>query len=107
MTKMVLECRKLNRLIEARYTSVPFSKARQPLLGKGKTAEVGRTPESFLLGRRRTSVGLSQFPVERYQWQTGIFRDICPFVGPLCRRSGFFVPGMTAREEKKERGKKL
>ena len=29
------------------------------------------------LGRRRISVGLSQISVERYQWQTGIFWDIC------------------------------
>jgi len=60
-------------LIEARYTSVPFSKARQPLLGKGKTAEVGRTPESFLLGRQRISVGLSQILVECYRWLFELF----------------------------------
>ena len=57
---VMLECGQLNRLIEARYTSVPKSKARQPLLEKGKTAEVVRTPESLLLGRQRTSAGLSQ-----------------------------------------------
>ena len=35
-------------------------------MGKGKTAEVGWTPESILLGRRRTSVGLSLEKAERY-----------------------------------------
>ena len=30
----------MNRLIEARYTSVPVGKARQPLTEKGMTAEV-------------------------------------------------------------------
>ena len=70
---MVLECGQLNRLIEARYTSVPFSKARQPLLGKGKTAEVGRTPESFLLGRQRISAGLSHLLVECYRWLFWLF----------------------------------
>ena len=69
----MLEYGKLNRLIEARYTSVPFSKARQPLLGKGKTAEVGRMPESFLLGRQRTSAGLSQLFVECYRWLFRLF----------------------------------
>ena len=46
----MLKCEKLNCLIEARYTSVPFSKARQPLLGKGKTAEARRMPEFFFAG---------------------------------------------------------
>ena len=40
---------KLNRLIEARYPSVPSRKARQPRDRKGATAEV---PEKCLLLRR-------------------------------------------------------
>jgi hypothetical protein len=64
--------RKTESLIEARYTSVPISKVRQPLLEKGKTAEVERTPESFLLGRQRTSAGLSQMLVKCYQDQADI-----------------------------------
>ena len=35
-------------------------KARQPWKGKGETAEVGKPPEVFLLGRQRISAGLSQ-----------------------------------------------
>ena len=56
----MLVCGKLNRWIEARASSVPFGKVRQPPKGKGNTAEVDRMPESCLLGRQRISAGLSQ-----------------------------------------------
>jgi len=57
----------LNRWIEARGSKVPFGKARQPPKEKGDTAEMKNVPERFLLGRQRTSAGLSQVFVKRYR----------------------------------------
>ena len=82
--------------IEARDSSVPFCKARQPQNGKGDTAEAGNLPEGFRLGRQRTSAGLSQnllwSAIDCSEHSVLFLLGACIAVGSLTIAIRFFIP---------------
>ena len=63
---------KLNRLIEARYPSVPPARPGSRGRERGHRRSVRTMPVVRMLGRQRRSAGLSQeFFVKRYHWLFG------------------------------------
>ena len=82
--------------IEARDSSVPFCKARQPQNGKGNTAEAGNLPEGFLLGRQRISAGLSQkllwSAIDCSELSVLFLVGACIAVGSLTKAVQFLFP---------------
>ena len=100
----MLRCSQIESLlIEARCSSVPAGKARQPPEGKGPTAE-GRSGclPVWILGRARRSFGLSQVFVERYR---GLAEGENPFrfsVNRLQSDSFFFISTCRLVAEKPE-----
>ena len=63
---------KLNRLIEARYPSVPPARPGSRGRERGHRRSVRTMPGIRMLGRQRRSAGLSQeFFVKRYHWLFG------------------------------------
>ena len=66
---------KLNRLIEARYPSVPPARPGSRGRERGHRRSVRTMPVVRMLGRQRRSAGLSQeFFVKRYHWLFGEVR---------------------------------
>ena len=107
----------MNRLIEARYASVPFRTGQAAAeTGKGNTAEAVKMPESWQLGRQRTSAGLSQGLCEALSLAVPI--GSVPLLGwkhndetlmdRLTERSSFLSdqPALTIAETRKERKRK-
>jgi len=99
----------LNRLIEARFSSVLFGKVVQPLKRKGCTAEaVEDCPVFHCWAGRKDLTDCHNNFVKRYQWLFGkapVWSIFPYFHGPLGKAVQFLsLPGEKAPRNLKTRG---